>query len=238
MATRLPSFTSALIGVPLVIPQGWTNIAIIPGVGGTVTVESADGNSIEITSATVLGGGGSNNSFDYIWGEITLTAATANSQIIIDGDVSFQTQLNNLQPLDPDLLAIAALGFTSLAFLKKTGINTWALDTTVYQASANAAVALVNAPTMALVATKQTLSSADAARTFTISYAGDDITIEVILANTGAVYTFPATALCVSEGIASGDNTLTLSGTSGDKYIIAIKKIGSNYYVVAKNFGQ
>lgn len=39
------------------------------------------------------------------------------------------------QPLDADLTAIAALGFTSTAFLKKTAANTWALDTNTYLTS-------------------------------------------------------------------------------------------------------
>lgn len=99
-------------------------------------------------------------------------------------------------------------------------------------------IALVDAATMDISAQKQTLTSSSATRTFTISYSGDDITLEVSLNTTDAVYTFPSTALCVSEGIASGDNTCTLSGVSGDKYVIGIKKIGSNYYVAAKNFGQ
>jgi hypothetical protein len=102
----------------------------------------------------------------------------------------------------------------------------------------NSAIALVDASTMDLTETKHTLASSSATRTFTISYTGDDITLEVTLSNTAATYTFPAAALCVSEGVASGDNTLALSGVSGDKYIIAIKKMGSAYYVVAKNFGQ
>jgi len=106
------------------------------------------------------------------------------------------------------------------------------------QPSVNSSVALVDASTMDLTATKQTLSSSSATRTFTISFTGDDITLEVTLSAASAVYTFPATSLCVSEGVASGDNTLTLSGVSGDKYIIGIKKIGNNYYIVAKNFGQ
>ena len=106
------------------------------------------------------------------------------------------------------------------------------------QAAINTAVALTDAASMDLTATKQTLTSAAATRTFTISYTGDDITLEVTLNATSAVYTFPATALCVSEGVASGDNTLSLSGVSGDKYIIGIKKVGNNYYVVSKNFGQ
>lgn len=103
---------------------------------------------------------------------------------------------------------------------------------------ANTAVALVDAASMALTAPKHTLASSSATRTFTISYTGDDITLEVTLSATSATYTFPSGSLCVSEGTASGDNTCGLSGVSGDKYIIAIKKIGSVYYVVCKNFGQ
>lgn len=105
-------------------------------------------------------------------------------------------------------------------------------------AHTNAATALTDAASMDLTAAKHTLASSSATRTFTITYAGDDITLEVTLSATSATYTFPATALCVSEGVASGDNTLSLSGVSGDKYIIGIKKIGSAYYVASKNFGQ
>lgn len=120
----------------------------------------------------------------------------------------------------------------------------YAADTTLQTnidanlAKVNAATALVDGAAIDLTAVKHTLASALAAITFTISYTGDDITIEVTLSATAATYTFPATALCVSEGTASGDNTLSLSGVSGDKYIIGIKKIGSAYYVASKNFGQ
>lgn len=97
---------------------------------------------------------------------------------------------------------------------------------------------ITDAATMDVASAKETLTSSAATRTFTISYPGDDSTIEVILNTTSATYTFPANSLCVSEGVASGDNTLELSGTSGDHYIIGIKNMGSTYYVVAKNFGQ
>jgi len=40
------------------------------------------------------------------------------------------------QPIDADLTAIAALGFASTSFLKKTGAGTWALDTNTYLTSA------------------------------------------------------------------------------------------------------
>jgi len=41
------------------------------------------------------------------------------------------------QPLDADLTAIAALGFTATAFLKKTAADTWALDTNTYSLSSH-----------------------------------------------------------------------------------------------------
>jgi hypothetical protein len=111
-------------------------------------------------------------------------------------------------------------------------------DLALKQSLVNAATALTDGTTIDLTAIKHTLASSSATRTFTISYTGDDITVEVTLSATSATYTFPATSLCVSEGVASGDNTLALSGVSGDKYIIGIKKVGSAYYVASKNFGQ
>lgn len=104
-------------------------------------------------------------------------------------------------------------------------------------AKVNSATALTDAATIDLTGTKHTLTTSSS-RTFTISYTGDEITIEVTLNAATATQTFPATSLCVSEGIATGNNTCPLSGVSGDKYIITIYKVGSAYYVVCKNFGQ
>ena len=103
------------------------------------------------------------------------------------------------------------------------------------QALVNAATALVDGATIDLTAIKHTLTTSSS-RTFTISYTGDNITLEVTLNATTSTFTFPATALCRSDGAATGDNTLPLNGASGDKYIIAIKKIGSAYYVASANF--
>lgn len=102
----------------------------------------------------------------------------------------------------------------------------------------NSATAITDASTMDIAAMKNTLTTSSGTRTFTISYTGDDITLEITLNTTSSVLTFPATSLTVSDGAASGNNTCTLEGVSGDKYVIAIKKIGSAYYVVSKNFGQ
>lgn len=130
-------------------------------------------------------------------------------------------------------------GSASFASLTGVPVDNTALATalSLKQALLNAATALVDGATIDLTAIKHTLSTA-ASRTFTISYTGDDITLEVTLTATSATQTFPSGSLCVSEGTASGDNLLTMAGVSGDKYIIAIKKIGSAYYVVCKNFGQ
>lgn len=103
---------------------------------------------------------------------------------------------------------------------------------------ANAAVALTDAASMDLTAIKHTLTTSSSTRAFTIGFTGDDITLEITLNATVSALTFPATALCVSEGVASGDNVLLLNGVSGDKYMVAIKKIGSAYYVACKNFAQ
>lgn len=107
------------------------------------------------------------------------------------------------------------------------------------QDTVNTAVAITDAASMDLTAIKHTLTTSSATRTFTISYTGDDISLKVILNATSSVFTFPAGALCVSEGIASGNNTCPLSGVSGDAYVIAIKHWGSSVYtVVCKNTGQ
>jgi hypothetical protein len=99
------------------------------------------------------------------------------------------------------------------------------------------AVALVDGATIDLTGPKHTLSTA-LGRTFTISHAGDGIVLVVTLTATSATMTFPAAALCMSEGTSSGDNTCALSGVSGDKYVFVIMKVGSSYYVSAKNLGQ
>jgi len=98
--------------------------------------------------------------------------------------------------------------------------------------------ALVDAATIDLSGPVHTLATSSATRTFTISYTGDDIVLEITLSATASTLTFPVASLCISEASVSGDNTCALSGTSGDVYMIAIKKVGSNYRVVCKNFGQ
>ncbi len=127
----------------------------------------------------------------------------------------------------------------SSVFLRTGAITAQSSDyAAFYYAILNTTTALSDTSTIDIATTKNSLASSSATRTFTISYAGDYMTIEVTLSAVSAIYTFPSASLCVSDGISSGDNTLTLAGISGDKYVIAIEKIGSVYYVVSKNFGQ
>jgi hypothetical protein len=124
-------------------------------------------------------------------------------------------KLGNVQPgVDPDdVVTVRQLSNT---------------DTTTLTSNAN----------IDLAAKKASLSTALAAIAFTISYTGDDITFDIQLNAAASTLTFPVGSLCVSEGTASGDNTCSLSGVSGDRYVVSIKKIGSIYYVACKNFGQ
>lgn len=102
----------------------------------------------------------------------------------------------------------------------------------------NAAVVLTDAATIDLTAIKHTLTTASS-RTFTISYTGDDISMRITLSAASAIQTFPAGALCISEGVPTGDNTCPMLGSSGDKYSITIKNWGSGAYtVICKNETQ
>lgn len=96
------------------------------------------------------------------------------------------------------------------------------------------AVALVDGATIDITGPKHTLTTATG-RTFTISHAGDNGVIEITLNAASATMTFPAAWKCWSEGVASGNNTLGLSGTSGDVYVLPWIKVDSRYYVASKN---
>jgi hypothetical protein len=99
-------------------------------------------------------------------------------------------------------------------------------------------VALNDGATIDLTGPKHTLATA-LGRTFTNSFTGDFIEIDITLSATSATFTFPAGYLCSFAGTASGDNTLVVTGaTSGDIISVAIKKNGSQYLVAAANFRQ
>jgi hypothetical protein len=104
---------------------------------------------------------------------------------------------------------------------------------------ANTATALTDGSSISITGVKHTLTTTQSAITFSDSWVGDFTTISVTFTQTSAVWTFPAGALCVVDGVASGDNTATVTGTSGDKIVLSIWDVdGTTYHVITKNFGQ
>lgn len=102
----------------------------------------------------------------------------------------------------------------------------------------NTSSALTDGSTITITGVKHTLTSTQATITWTLSQTQDFQTTDIILNATSSTYTFPANALCVTEGVESGNNTAALAGVSGDHYIMSIYKDGTNYRVAIKNFGQ
>lgn len=101
-----------------------------------------------------------------------------------------------------------------------------------------AVATLTNAATTDITSDKWTWATSSATRTVTFSFTGDKSEGVITLSASTCTLTFPSACLCVSDGVASGDNTAVIAGVSGDKYFVAIRKMGSEYYVVIKNFGQ
>jgi hypothetical protein len=99
-------------------------------------------------------------------------------------------------------------------------------------------VALVDGATIDITGPKHSLTTSSS-RTFTISHLGDEGSV-LVTKSTAALltFTFPATALCRSDGAPTGNNTFPLSGASGDKFMISYKKMGSEYLVACANFEQ
>ena len=86
--------------------------------------------------------------------------------------------------------------------------------TSIYQKGKNTPVVLTDASSIDIASVSNVLTTSSATRTFTISYVGDAAILEVTLNATNSVFTFPLNSLCVSDGTASGDNTLSLPGIS------------------------
>lgn len=214
-------------------------VSTIDFVGSTVSLALVGGKlTVTISSA---GGGG-------VWGSITGTITNQSDLITLLGSyLTTVAAAAGYQPLDSDLTAIAAISPSNDDIIQRKA-GAWTnrtmaqlgtdLSLSTYQLLVNSATALVDGATIDLTAIKHTLACS-LGRTFTISYTGDDITLIITLSATSATFTFPAATLCVTNGTASGDNTMAFTGvTSGDKLVIAIKKVGTDYCAIGKNFGQ
>ncbi|OPZ93152.1 MAG: hypothetical protein BWY74_01249 [Firmicutes bacterium ADurb.Bin419] len=130
--------------------------------------------------------------------------------------------------------------FIKAGFWEKTdkAFKGWLNLDLTFLKSFNSSSPIADSGDITISSIKQTLTTSATAIDVDINYSGDSSIMELILNATSSVLTFPAGTLCVADGVASGDNTLTLSGVSGDKYLIGIINIGGNYSVVSRNFGQ
>lgn len=138
-------------------------------------------------------------------------------------------------------LAALATGSVSLASQSEVNAgtdNTKAVSPLTLKNRDGAVATLSDSSTTDITSDKWTWATSAGTRTTTFSFTGDKSEGVITLSATTLVITFPSGCLCVSEGIASGDNTASLAGVSGDKYYVSIRKFSSAYYVVVKNFGQ
>jgi hypothetical protein len=171
----------------------------------------------------------------------TAAAWTAANPTLAAGKPGFETDTGNLKIGD------GATAWNSLAYIG--GGGTWgsitgtlssqtdlqtALDAKV--AKLNSATALTDGAAITLTTEKHTLTTDEATITFTDSYTGDFMAVEVTLSSiTSAVWTFPAGSLCRFDGASTSDNTMTVTGVSGDKIVLSRWKVGSTYHWVGIN---
>lgn len=102
----------------------------------------------------------------------------------------------------------------------------------------NTSSSLTDGATITITGIKHTLTSDEATVTYTLSQTPDFSITDITLNTATTVWTFPANTLCRVNGIASGDNTATLVGNSGDHWMMVIWKDGSNYRVAISNYEQ
>lgn len=151
---------------------------------------------------------------------------TASAAIPVDADTfSFHSFIDGVLKL---------VSWTNIKATLKTYFDT------LYCLLTNTPTAIVDGSSISLTTAEHTLSTAQATITVTDSYTGDYCGLRLTLNGiTQVVLTFSTgTALCAFGGIASGDNTMTVTGVAGDRVEIHRKKLGTNYTYVGLNVGQ
>jgi hypothetical protein len=154
-----------------------------------------------------------------------------------------QIEFSNLAATVRSWLQNAATVARTYTFQDRNGTIADDTDLALKQSLINAAGALVDGAAITLSAKKHTLTTDEALVTFTDTYTGDSLDVEVTFSTTVSAWTFPANSLCkfiTAAGVTtvSGDNTMAVTGTSGDKIILRRWLCGANKYYTAENFGQ
>ena len=129
---------------------GYLNGKLVAGTGITLTENNDGGNetlsvighvpiTLDVNADTLLSlstqtlGLDTQTANKVFSGPALGAAAVPTFRSLVVGDIPDLS--GTYQPLDADLTAIAALGFASTSFLKKTAADTWALDTNTYLTS-------------------------------------------------------------------------------------------------------
>ena len=211
---------------------------------GIFTLTSGNGLTIGTSSVTVAVTAAQTNiaPAGYVWelylSNLEKTWLSGNAYFhtgVFDG----VTSTSSITIADADTVTVTVTDSLAVSGATQNQVNT-GTATGVYvspstlQDKDDTAVALVDGATIDITGPKHTLTTATG-RTFTISHAGDNGVIDVTLNAASATFTFPAGWKCISEGQASGTNSMALSGTSGDVYNWVWYKVGSLYRIVSKN---
>lgn len=155
----------------------------------------------------------------------TVGGAASDASETVKGIIEIATQAETNTGTD-DVRALTPLKLTN------------ATPVTNKQLLVNAAGALTDGATVTISLIKHTLTSVEGGITFTISYTGDQTWTKIILNAASATWTFPSGALCVVEGVATGNNIAPVTGISGDTFLVNTVLFGSIHIVFVKNCGQ
>jgi len=144
-------------------------------------------------------------------------AVTDTIQIDLDSTALIASLDTLYQPLDADLTAIAALGFTATAFLKKTAANTWALDTNTYlTSSALTGYALLDGTNHPFTYVKTPKIYPNADSTTSLQFLKADGTTSIVNIDTtnsrvGIGTTAPTSKLHIDDTVSSAVDYITAS---------------------------
>lgn len=185
--TLIPDNTAFKVGLGTV-DTGTLSDYILLHNAGSNEIKRIAGSSVAAASHT------------QAWSTITGTPTSLSGYGILD----------TLQPLDADLTAIAALGYTSTSFLKKTAANTWALDTNTYSLSSHTHAGYANS--------SHSHTSADLPTATTGAKGLVQIGSGISVDGNGVISAAPS-----GGGVAWGSITGTLSSQTDLNNVLAVK---------------
>lgn len=117
--------------------SGGTGVVSFNGRDGAVTSQAGDYNTSQVTETTNLYFTETRVRNTLLTGLSSSTSAIVATDSILTAFGKTQGQLNVKQPLAANLTSLASLVYTSPAFVKMTGVDTFTLDTNTYLTTVN-----------------------------------------------------------------------------------------------------